>query len=42
MGGLQRGGYVLAPEYHNQDPLIRLIGPANEGRLKSRGLRLQH
>ena len=32
MRGLQGGGYVPAPEYHNPDPLVRLIGPANEGK----------
>ena len=38
MGGLQRGGYVPAPEYHNPDPLVRLIGPANEGKVKIEGV----
>ena len=37
-GGLLGGGYVLAPEYHNPDPLVRLIGPANEGKVKIEGV----
>ena len=32
------GGYVSAPEYHNPDPLIQLIGPANEGKVKIEGV----
>ena len=27
-----------APEYHNPDPLVRLIGPANEGKVKVEGV----
>ena len=27
-----------APEYHNPDPLVRLIGPANEGKVKIEGV----
>ena len=38
MGGLQRGGYVPAPEYHNPDPLVRLIGPANEEKFLIMGM----
>ena len=37
-GGLLGGGYVQAPEYHNPDPLVRLIGPANEGKVKIEGV----
>ena len=37
-GGLSGGGYVSAPEYHNPDPLVRLIGPANEGKVKIEGV----
>ena len=38
MGGLPGGGYIPAPEYHNPDPLVRLIGPANEGKVKVEGM----
>ena len=38
MGGLPGGGYIPAPEYHNPDPLVRLIGPANEGKVKIEGV----
>ena len=38
MGGLPGGGYIPAPEYHNPDPLVRLIGPANEGKVKVEGV----
>ena len=38
MGGLLGEGYVPAPEYHNPDPLVRLIGPANEGKVKVEGV----
>ena len=37
-GGLPGGGYVSVPEYHNPDPLVRLIGPANEGKVKIEGV----
>ena len=37
-GGLREGGYIPAPEYHNPDPLVRLIGPANEGKVKMEGV----
>ena len=37
-GGLQGGGYIPAQEYHNPDPLVRLIGPANEGKVKIEGV----
>ena len=33
-GGLKGGGYVPAPEYHNPDPLVQFIGPANEGKVE--------
>ena len=33
-------GYIPAPEYHNQDPLVRLIGPANEGKVKIEGVEM--
>ena len=36
--GLPGAGYVPAPEYHNPDPLVRLIGPANEGKVKVEGV----
>ena len=32
------GGYIPAPEYHNPDPLVRLIGPANEGKVRVEGV----
>ena len=38
MGGLSGGGYIPAPEYHNPDPLVWLIGPANEGKVKVEGV----
>ena len=38
MGDRPGGGYVPAPEYHNPDPLVRLIGPANEGKVKVEGV----
>ena len=37
-GGLSGAGYVQASEYHNPDPLVRLIGPANEGKVKIEGV----
>ena len=36
-GGLKGGGCVPAPEYHNPDPLVQLIGPANEGKVEIEG-----
>ena len=33
-GGLWGEGYIPVPEYHNPDPLVRLIGPANEGKVE--------
>ena len=38
MGGLSGGGYIPAPESHNPDPLVRLIGPANEGKVEIEGV----
>ena len=38
-GGLKGGGYVTTPEYHNPDPLVRLIGPANEGKVEIEGVK---
>ena len=38
IGGLPGGGYVQTPEYHNPDPLVRLIGPANEGKVIIEGV----
>ena len=38
-GGLPGGGYIPTPEYHNPDPLIRLIGPANKGKVKVEGVK---
>ena len=38
MGGLPGEGYIPAPAYHNPDPLVRLIGPANEGKVKVEGV----
>ena len=37
-GGLSGRGYVSAPEYHNPDPLVHLIGPANGGKVKIEGV----
>ena len=39
-GGLSGGGYVPAPEHHNPDPLVQLIGPANEGKVKIEGVEI--
>ena len=39
-GDLLGGGYVPAPEYHNPDPLVQLIGPANEGKVKIEGVEI--
>ena len=38
LGDLQRGGYIPAPEYHNPDHLVQLIGPANEGKVNVEGV----
>ena len=38
-GGLKGGGCVPAPEYHNPDPLVRLKGPANEGKVEIEGVK---
>ena len=38
-GVLWGGGYVPIPEYHNPDPLVRLIGPANEGKVEIEGVK---
>ena len=37
-GVLKGEGFIPAPEYHNPDPLVRLIGPANEGKVKVEGV----
>ena len=38
-GGLKGGRYVTTPEYHNPDLLVRLIGPANEGKVEIEGVK---
>ena len=38
-GGLKGGGHVPAPEYHNPDPLVQLIGPSNEGKVEIEGVK---
>ena len=36
---LKGGGCVPVLEYHNPDPLVRLIGPANEGKVEIEGVK---
>ena len=38
-GDLKGRGYVPTPEYHNPDPLVQLIGPANEGKVEIEGVK---